>query len=116
MNHRWGQRATVKVAVHLLGSSLAGSGILENVSLSGAYVRGSLRLPLLSRCRVIACVPTSNAPQRYEASACVVRHDPAGIGLEWLEAMPSLVSAVVPQAQASDDPTIGSRLRNSNHY
>lgn len=96
MNHRWGDRISVDIEVHLVcAPQHVGAGRLDNVSMSGAFVFSELRPPLLSLVRVIAVVRTAEGPRRLETRACVVRHAENGIGLEWLELAPQMLSEMV---------------------
>lgn len=97
MDHRWGRREPVAADVRLACCTcVAATGRLDNVSMSGAFVRTSARPPLLSQVRVIAYLRCLDGPrQRYEADACVVRHSDAGIGIEWLELSPVLFRVLI---------------------
>ncbi len=104
MDHRWGKRIPVDIEVRLAcGSGVIGRGRLANVSSSGAFVRGDLAIPLLSRLRVTAEVRTTRGTHRLEASAFVTRHAPNGTGLEWLDLAPAALAELI-----ADPPEIGS--------
>jgi hypothetical protein len=95
MDHRWGNRVPVNIDVRLTcRPEFAGVGRIENVSISGAFVRTELRPPLLSRARIIACLRTARGEERHETSGYVARHAADGIGIEWLELSPAMLSAV----------------------
>lgn len=89
MEHRWGSRVPVDIAVQL---EVPGRGRVPgqmlDASVSGAFIRTALKLPALSALRVI--VVTENA--RIELPACVARVADGGLGLEWRDmACPELL-------------------------
>jgi hypothetical protein len=81
IEHRWGTRIPLEAAAWLRtaqGEPI--DAVLSNASLSGAFVRTAKRLPMLS-CVLVRAVEGSGD----WLEACVVRHDAAGMGLEWLD-------------------------------
>jgi hypothetical protein len=80
MEHRWGTRVVLDQPAQL---QAAGGALLHlllaNASLSGAYVRCGVPLPLLSKVWVRARATSD------WIEACVVRHDTDGMGIEWIE-------------------------------
>ena len=81
IEHRWGTRIALEAQALLRtaqGDPL--DVVLGNASLSGAFVRTAERLPLLT-CVLVRAVQGSGD----WLEACVVRHDAAGMGLEWLD-------------------------------
>lgn len=96
MEHRWGRRKAAELDVRLRGSPGAiGFGSLRDVSLSGAYVRTSLFLPLLG------CVTVSVGND--EVPAQVVRRDGKGLGLEWEEFAPRVIGRLLGYSSATLD-------------
>ncbi len=81
IEHRWGTRVPLDAVAELRtddGVSLL--GVMSNASLSGAFVRTRTLLPMLS----CVSVRVLEGPVEW-LEACVVRHNDAGIGLEWLD-------------------------------
>jgi hypothetical protein len=94
MEHRWGRRRVCRAVVRLSGGSgVTGAGRLRNVSMSGAYIETSTRLPLFA--------PIELAMTREDGAdapvllACVVRRDADGIGVEWAEVLPGPVCPIL---------------------
>jgi PilZ domain-containing protein len=81
---RFGQRTTLEVPVRLaVDGRTLGSGTIRNASISGALIETATDLPLNTNL-VVTLSPAGGKPRDMrELSACVVRVDPAGIGVEW---------------------------------
>ena len=83
MEHRFGQRFRCGTVVGLSASNgISGRGRLVNVSLSGAYLETSLRLPLFATVEVRS---EANGRAGAARSGSVVRKDAGGVGIEWCE-------------------------------
>ncbi len=86
MDHRWGRREAVDIAVHLIAQlSVVGRGRMSNLSLTGAYLETDVRLRPLS---IVFLEPAwSSASPGFDCSvaASVIRIDAGGLGLEWLD-------------------------------
>jgi hypothetical protein len=88
MEHRWGdrRRVTLRVRIRRRGQNSA-IGWLTDISLSGAYVQTSAGLPLVSQIQV--AVDERGAGnlvlQPLRLRGRIVRHGPAGVGVEWEE-------------------------------
>jgi hypothetical protein len=81
MEHRWGKRTTLRLAVRLVTASESSApGILRNISASGAFIETIGRFPLLTSVRV-------EFPDSASFAAFVVRRSSKGLGVEWSEAM-----------------------------
>jgi hypothetical protein len=88
MEHRWGQRQSTDVTVHVVAwSGKTSIARVVNVSVTGAYLEMSMPLRLHS---LVYLQPST----RYHAhidgnrvAANVVRQDGLGVGLEWCEAL-----------------------------
>jgi hypothetical protein len=99
MEHRWGRRAPVDVAVTLrLASGALETARIVNLSLSGALLRTQARLPAYSRVTVKldVCDYIRGAPQLVLAH--VVREAPGGVGIEWSEFSPPAICALLVEA------------------
>jgi len=81
MEHRFGQRFRCGAAVNVAADAAHAAGTLVNVSLSGAYIRTALDLPLFALIDVTA----DRGDRRVELRACVVRKDTDGFGVEWCD-------------------------------
>jgi hypothetical protein len=96
MEHRWGIRQTLDVAVKLyVRSSLPRLGRLLNASSSGAYVATSAALPIMTRVHVALGWDRVQRGGRHRIAAYVVRVDARGIGIEWREFAPLPVLALI---------------------
>ncbi len=96
MEHRWGQRSNLRVAVQLrIGDGAATSGYLQNLSVSGAFVltRSLAAVGTLLELEV----PLGNHHGLPLPSACayVARRSPEGLGIEWCDLAPPLALALL---------------------
>jgi hypothetical protein len=81
---RFGARLSLAVPVRLnTDAGTAGPGTIRNASISGALIETSLELPLHTNLVVELSVPDGETTAIHALSACVVRLDPSGIGIEW---------------------------------
>lgn len=96
MEHRWGRRIPVRVPVRLVAESGEPvAGRLENVSVSGAFVRTAQLVPLWARLEV-EVLPAGEPGEKPERVAGhVVRRTPHGIGIEWYELAPHAVRTML---------------------
>jgi hypothetical protein len=96
MEHRWGQRSNVRVAVQLrIGGAAAASGLLQNLSVSGAFVQ-THSLAIIGAFLELE-IPPGILPGQRLASACayVARHTTEGMGIEWCDLAPPLALALL---------------------
>src|SRR3974390_3115285 len=117
MEHRWGVRTQVDLAVRLAGNSLTVlDGRLANMSVSGGYI--------ISGCPVnrLTCLEVQIRGVRHSSlkiPACVIRRGANGIGVEWLDHASPAVREVLRAAVASrefikdfpEEPALGQRSR-----
>jgi hypothetical protein len=102
MEHRWGTRAPVNVAVTLqLHSGALKPGRIANLSLSGALVRTEARLRPLSRVVVMLSPGDSEEGSLEKVAAYVVRETLGGVGIEWSEFAPPAICALLAEATAT---------------
>jgi hypothetical protein len=81
IEHRWGTRIPLDAPAELRTDGGHAIGVVVgNASLSGAFVKTPAKLPILS----CVFVHVLEGPTQW-LEACVVRHDEAGMGLEWLD-------------------------------
>jgi hypothetical protein len=100
IEHRWGDRVQLEAPAELKtahGHSL--DVVIGNASLSGAFVQTRTRLPVLT-CVALRAMNGSNE----WLEACVVRHDNAGMGLEWLDPGLRSLSALLALRRHSGAP------------
>lgn len=111
IDHRWGDRVALEAPAEFKTvQGLAIDGVIGNASLSGAFIRTRSRPPLRS---YVAVRPLNVASDWLEA--CVVRHDAAGVGLEWLDPGLRSVSALLSigrDATVVTRPETGAWMRN----
>lgn len=89
LDHRWGLRFPLARKVELVRNGEHGSrGVVENASISGAFIRTDARLEVLTTIRV----------RPYDTdlllSALVIRLEPDGVGIEWMEPDPGLLETL----------------------
>jgi hypothetical protein len=80
---RFGQRVALEVPVRLGVDGRSGRGIIRNASMSGALLETALELPLHTSLLVTLTISDQGATVEHALNACVVRVDPAGVGIEW---------------------------------
>jgi hypothetical protein len=89
MEHRWGERFPVELAVRLhSGSTTVLNSWLTNASVSGALIDTQVRLPVFSHVIVEFDVSRRSGVAGQRVPAYVVRHASEGLGLEWQEFAP----------------------------
>jgi hypothetical protein len=92
MEHRWGERFAVDLAVRIAGRPYAvRAGRLVDLSVSGAYIIVSADLHLLSRVQVAIALPQHVAHPTPMIAAFVARNGEDGLGVEWCEHAPNPV-------------------------
>ena len=100
MEHRWGRRIALKIAVQLameVGDLMLGQ--MTNVSISGAFVQTPRAIPLGAQVEVI--VQNHRVGRRLErVTAHVVRRTSDGVGIEWSDLAPRSVSVLLEAMQA----------------
>ena len=90
MDHRWGQRITVDLAVQLLcHPRTIAVGQLANVSVSGAFVRTAMVPALLAPVRILGFLSEREGARREAIEGYVVRRERGGYGIEWFELAPA---------------------------
>jgi len=90
MDHRWGQRVPVDLAVQLLcHPRTVAVGRLMNVSVSGAYLRTGLVPALLAPVGILAFLSEVEGTRREAIEGYVVRRECDGFGIEWFELAPA---------------------------
>ena len=92
MEHRWGERFAVDLAVRVAGRAYnVRRGRLVDLSVSGAYINMSPDLRLVSRVRIAIALPQRLAHPTPMIAAFVARKAKAGVGVEWCEHAPKPV-------------------------
>ena len=88
MEHRWGERQSIDVTVHVVASSgKTGIARVANVSVTGAYLETSISLRLHSLVYLQASTQYHPHIGGNCVTANVVRQDERGVGLQWCDAM-----------------------------
>ncbi len=101
MEHRWGRRVNVQVPVQLISDgAMPTLGHLENVSVSGAFVRTDWRGPLGARIELEVLPKASREQRPYRVIAHVIRSTHEGTALEWCELAPQPVRMLLAKAHA----------------
>ena len=101
MEHRWGERIEVDIAVQVSVPPLIfGSGRVRNISISGAWIAGRFDLPPLARAFVVFDLAIAGQREQLPIACYVARVRPDGIGVEWRELAPQIVSDLMLFAAA----------------
>ena len=87
MEHRCGERVTLRAPVRLRRAGWDTGGMLTDASLSGGFVRTRLQAPVLSLIEMELF--------GAQVSAYVVRSNTRGLGLEWFEFAPGGVARLL---------------------
>jgi hypothetical protein len=106
MEHRWGERIVVDIPVQVSVPPLVlGGGRVLNLSISGAWISGKFDLPPLARAMIIFDLSMGGIPEPLPIACFVARVRPEGMGVEWRELAPQIVSDLL--LFASSNPVIG---------
>lgn len=100
MEHRWGERVSVRLTVELsCGAAAPVTGLLENVSSSGAFVRThGCRLPR-GAVEVALVTGGTDRKSRVRLPAYIVRESDLGVGIEWCEFAPRAVRELMARGR-----------------
>jgi hypothetical protein len=116
MEHRCGNRMAIDLPVRISTAGFTGTGVLRNLSSSGAFVETSLPLEPLSMVRVEVPRGGLRGSGGADARGLVVRVDAAGVGIEWCEVAPVLLSELsqpveTPRISPSKSSSAGAAQR-----
>jgi hypothetical protein len=101
MEHRWGQRLTVDLAVRVAGRRYhVRQARLIDLSASGAYIKVSADLRLLSRVQIALALPHRLPHPTPMVAAYIARKGKDGVGVEWCEYAPKAVLELLRYAAA----------------
>jgi hypothetical protein len=101
MDHRWGERFTVDLAVKVAGRPFAvRAGRLTNLSVSGGAIQISADIRLLTRVQVAIAAPNRFLDPIPVVSGYVTRKFGDHIGVEWSEFAPGAVRELLKVARA----------------
>jgi hypothetical protein len=101
MEHRWGQRLTVDLAIRIAGRPYnVRPARLTDLSASGAYIKVCADLRPLSRVQIAIALPHRLTHPTPMVAAYVVRRGRDGIGVEWCEYAPKPVLELLRHAAA----------------
>ncbi len=93
MEHRWGERIVVDIPVQVSVPPLViGTGRITNISISGAWISGRFDLPPLARAFVVFDFSVGGVREALPIACFVARVRPEGMGVEWRELAPQIVS------------------------
>jgi hypothetical protein len=100
MEHRWGERFSLDIAVRLAARPFAArTGRLLDLSVSGASIRIGMDLRVLSRIQVALVAPSRLSQATPVLSAYVTRRHRDGVGIEWCEFAPEAVCELLRSAE-----------------
>jgi hypothetical protein len=101
MEHRWGGRVTIDLAVRVAGRPYSvRPARLVNLSASGAYIVVSADLRLLSRVQIAIALPHHLPHPTPMVAAYIARKGKDGVGVEWCEYAPKPVLELLRYAAA----------------
>jgi hypothetical protein len=101
MEHRWGQRLAVDLAIRLAARPYnVRAARLVDLSASGAYIKVSADLRLLMRVQITLALPHRLTHPTPMVAAYVARKGQDGIGVEWCEYAPQAVLELLRYAAA----------------
>jgi hypothetical protein len=93
MEHRWGERVAVDIPVQVsVPPLIIGAGRVQNLSISGAWISGNFDLPPLARAIVIFDLGIGGVQETLPLACYVARVLRGGMGVEWRELAPQIVS------------------------
>lgn len=93
MEHRWGERMVVDIPVQVSVPPLVlGTGRITNISISGAWISGRFDLPPLARAFVVFDFSLGDVRESLPIACFVARVRAEGMGVEWRELAPQIVS------------------------
>ena len=93
MEHRWGERVEVDIPVQVsVPPHALGIGRIVNISISGAWILGRFRLSPLARALVVFDLLLAGQRESLPLACYVARVQPEGIGVEWRELAPQILS------------------------
>jgi PilZ domain len=102
MEHRWGERIVVDIPVQVsVPPLIMGPGRVQNLSVSGAWISGKFELPPLARALVVFDLSVGGIHEPLPIACYVVRIRAEGIGVEWRELAPQIVSDLMLFATAN---------------
>jgi hypothetical protein len=101
MEHRWGKRLTVDLAIRVAGRPYnVRQARLLDLSASGGYLKVSGDLRLLSRIQIALAFPSRLTHPTPMVAAYVTRKGKDGVGVEWCEYAPRAVLELLRYAAA----------------
>jgi hypothetical protein len=93
MEHRWGERIAVDIPVQVSVPPLVvGTGRITNISISGAWISGRFDLPPLARAFIVFDFSLGGVREPLPIACFVARVRAEGMGVEWRELAPQIVS------------------------
>src|SRR5271163_4944111 len=101
MEHRWGERLAIDLAIRVAGKPYnVRGGRLVDLSASGAFITGCTDLRLLSRVQIALALPYRLTHPTPMVAAYVARKGKDGVGVEWCEYAPQAVLELLRYAAA----------------
>jgi hypothetical protein len=107
MEHRWGSRRAITHAVRVrTQGGLVASGILKNISVSGALLTTDAPLRLSGHLEVQLFAKSKVVRPLTAAAAHVVRMCPEGYGIEWAELSPPALRFLTEEEDGENYSTV----------
>ena len=96
MEHRWGERLGVDLPVRITVHPFSvRHGRVTNLSVSGAMINASHELRPLQQIQLAIETPHTTRCEAPTLAAYVTRSDKSGVGLEWCEFSPPVISELL---------------------
>ena len=104
MEHRWGERIVVDIPVQVSVPPLViGTGRITDISISGAWISGRRSAFILARAFVVFDFSVGGCGGEALPIACfVARVRAEGMGVEWRELAPQIVSDLMLFVEKSE--------------
>ncbi len=96
MEHRWGRRITVEIPIQMVAQGSLRSGLVANLSVTGALIKADYQLRMLTRVQIFFESPTRPQKDALILTAYVAGNYRHGIGVEWSELGKRIASRLLP--------------------
>jgi hypothetical protein len=114
MEHRWGQRVPVNIPVRLESPPISiGTATVLDLSVSGAWIGGDFERHVSAEIEVVFELQRGRSAHPYRLPAFVARAHRDGIGVEWRDLAPPLISELLGAAMQTEESPAENRAGES---